>query len=260
MPTVEDYVEEDDHIAFDDDTDIPLPDAPAAASGSSRRTLANMGERGALLSHIDDKEVDFDLEKIARQGAGIENLGAPPPRPRDPSGPSSSETAMGKAPMQPSAGGGAGGGAMGGIMGDLMKMQQAEEQRMRKLEKQLGQTRLVKDPEEYKRWISMYPIYFDAKASTTTGRRVQRQKCIWWPQSFLIAKACSVLGLETVHEVSHKSAIQVSGVRTHTVYIMNDPRWKNAIQVIGKILEGSRSGSLTVELRFTKTCKPVRCK
>ena len=38
-------------------------------------------------------------------------------------------------------------------MGDLMKIQEAEDQRMRKLEKQLGSTRFVKDPEEFKRCV-----------------------------------------------------------------------------------------------------------
>jgi hypothetical protein len=34
-----------------------------------------------------------------------------------------------------------------------MKIQEAEDQRMRKLEKQLGSTRFVKDPEEFKRCV-----------------------------------------------------------------------------------------------------------
>jgi hypothetical protein len=64
----------------------------------------------------------------------------------------------------------------------------------------------------YGRWHSIYPIYFDAKASTTTGRRVTRQKSLWWPQSFQIAKACSSLGLETVHEVSSILSIELDGL------------------------------------------------
>ncbi|KAG7562882.1 hypothetical protein FFLO_01711 [Filobasidium floriforme] len=205
MPTVEDYVEEEedqqqptDSFVFDDDTDLPLPGTtPANPSNSTpRRALPNAGTRGALLSHIDDDEVDFDLAKIQAQGRGIENVGAPAASSRSATVTRSTDDGSNR-PTAP-AGGMPG---MGGIMGDLMKIQEAEDQRMRKLEKQLGSTRFVKDPEEFKRWHSIYPIYFDAKATTTTGRRVTRQKSLWWPQSFHIAKACSSLGLETVHEI-----------------------------------------------------------
>lgn len=155
MPTVEDYVEDD--VEFDDDTDIPLPDMPSAGPS---RSLVNTGSRGALLSHIDDDEVDFDLKKLAEQGQGIENLGAPPPRPRDLTQQQQqplSANAAGKAPAQAMQGMG-----MNGIMGDLMKMQEAEEQRMRKLEKQLGQTRFAKDPEEFRRCVFHILAYPDA--------------------------------------------------------------------------------------------------
>jgi len=143
MPTVEDYNEEDDFV-FDDDTDLPLPDS----TPSKPRTLAGAGDRGALLSHIDDEQVDFDLEKLQSQGRGIEGKGAPV------YDPSASRVVRDDGMNRPVGGGpgqGQGQPGMGGIMGDLMKIQEAEEVRMRKLEKQLGSTRFAKDPAEFRR-------------------------------------------------------------------------------------------------------------
>jgi hypothetical protein len=157
MPTVEDYVEEEedqqqstDSFVFDDDTDLPLPGTtPANPSNSTpRRALPNAGTRGALLSHIDDDEVDFDLAKIQAQGRGIENVGAPAASSRSATVTRSTDDGSNR-PTAP-AGGMPG---MGGIMGDLMKIQEAEDQRMKKLEKQLGSTRFVKNPEEFKRCV-----------------------------------------------------------------------------------------------------------
>lgn len=156
MPTVEDYVEEEeetqqptDSFVFDDDTDLPLPGStPAVPSSSRGKALPNTGTRGGILSHIDDDEVDFDLAKLQGQGRGIENVGAPAASARTGSSVTRSTDDSTNRPVAPPPQGQMG---MGGIMGDLMKIQEAEEQRMRKLEKQLGSTRFVKDPEEFKR-------------------------------------------------------------------------------------------------------------
>jgi signal recognition particle subunit SRP19 len=147
MPTVEDYNEEDDFV-FDDDTDLPLPGS-SSSKPAQKRNLKGEGDRGALLSHIDDDQVDFDLAKLADQGRGVEGKGAPTYVP------GSSSVAAGKArddgSNRPSAPGPGGLPGMGGIMGDLMKIQAAEDERMKKLEKQLGNTRFAKDPSEFKR-------------------------------------------------------------------------------------------------------------
>ena len=114
-------------------------------------TLAGAGDRGALLSHIDDEQVDFDLEKLQSQGRGIEGKGAPV---YDPTSASSSRVVRDEGmnrPVGAPAGQGQGQAGMGGIMVDLMKIQEAEEVRMRKLEKQLGSTRFAKDPAEFRR-------------------------------------------------------------------------------------------------------------
>jgi signal recognition particle subunit SRP19 len=167
MPTVEDYNEEEEDqptgsFVFDDDTDLPLPDStPATSTSNPRRALPNTGTRGVLLSHIDDDQVDFDLAKIQEQGRGIENVGAPAISSRTTTTTRSGEDGSNR-PIGPATGAGPGGmGGMGGIMGDLMKIQEAEDQRMRKLEKQLGSTRFVKDPEEFKRYVqrSLFPIF-----------------------------------------------------------------------------------------------------
>lgn len=52
------------------------------------------------------------------------------------------------------------------------------------------------------RWNAVYPLYFDAKVSIKHGRRVPRKESVWWPQATQIAKACRVLGLPSVLEVS----------------------------------------------------------
>ncbi|QRV82150.1 signal recognition particle SRP19 subunit [Ceratobasidium sp. AG-Ba] len=57
------------------------------------------------------------------------------------------------------------------------------------------------DLEKYKRWTSLYPIYFDAKRPYGQGqRRLAREKSIWWPQSRDIEVAARILGISTFHE------------------------------------------------------------
>ncbi|KAF8605737.1 signal recognition particle, SRP19 subunit [Ceratobasidium sp. AG-I] len=63
------------------------------------------------------------------------------------------------------------------------------------------QYRNTGDVEKYKRWTSLYPIYFDAKRPYGQGqRRLAREKSIWWPQSRDIEVAARTLGISTFHE------------------------------------------------------------
>ncbi|KAH9943552.1 signal recognition particle SRP19 subunit [Amylocystis lapponica] len=63
--------------------------------------------------------------------------------------------------------------------------------------------RTVTDITPYKKWTCIYPIYIDAKRSSTRGeRRIARSKSIWWPLSKDIADATNRLGLGTLHEVN----------------------------------------------------------
>ncbi|KAJ9106870.1 hypothetical protein QFC19_002999 [Naganishia cerealis] len=222
MPSVEEV--------FDDDTDFPLPDQQPQSA-----YLRNTGSRGALLEEITDDDVDavadaagdfdLDMDRVAEQGKGYgENLGRPAYS--APSGSSQTQRSStsttsdlrptGDRPQQQ--------GPMGGIMGDFMKMQQAEEARMKKLEKQLGAGMIMKDQQEFKAWNTLYPLYFDAKLSVNQGRRVPRSKAIWWPQSLYIAKACSSLGLQCIHEIE----------KTHPADWRNPGRVKVLLQKDGQ--------------------------
>lgn len=51
------------------------------------------------------------------------------------------------------------------------------------------------------RWNSLYPIYFDSKVSASKGRRVPRERGMWWPQAQHISIACRNLGLQSCLEV-----------------------------------------------------------
>lgn len=137
MPTVEDY--------FDDDTDLPLP-------SSSRGALPNTGLRGALLEEI-GAEDDLDLGLVSEQGRGEygANSRAPPP--------SASANVLGKLPdssaadVQRPAGGQPKldpNTPMGGFMGDMMKLQEVEEERLDKLRRTFGNTKIAQDPSVYK--------------------------------------------------------------------------------------------------------------
>ena len=151
MPTVEDY--------FDDETDLPLP------SSSRPRPLPNTGQRGALIEEIGDSdgEDDFDTDKLAEQSRGIFGENVAPPAPstdakgkmtmRDdsgamrPTGPTGGEQSMmgpdGMPNINPNT-------PMGGFMGDMMRLQQAEEERMAKMRRQMGSSNVQLDPEVYK--------------------------------------------------------------------------------------------------------------
>lgn len=146
MPSIEEV--------FDDDADYTLPSAPA--QGASGNYLRNTGTQGALLEEISDQDVDaiadaagnydLDMDRVAEQGKGFgDNVGRPvatsATRSSNPASMPSSDLRPSGAPQQ---------GPMGGIMGDFLKMQQAEEERMKKLEKQLGAGMVMKDQQEYK--------------------------------------------------------------------------------------------------------------
>lgn len=178
MPSIEDV--------FDDDTDLPLPEHPPAASSrasTSRssaarqtgaldspaartrsRVLANTGSRGALLEEIrdgdssdDDDDQGFDMDRLREQSSGLHNTPGAPER-ASTSRTTRSSTAMTQTPgsgdVQRPAGPPMGGppNMMNGMMGDLMKMQEAEEARMRKLERQLAVGMKIEgDPSQFKK-------------------------------------------------------------------------------------------------------------
>lgn len=151
MPSVEEV--------FDDDTDFPLPEQQ---SHTAANYLRNTGSRGALLEEITDDDVDamadaaggdfdLDMDRVAEQGKGYgDSLGRPaytaPTGPQRPPTSSSDLRPTNDRSQQQQ-------GPMGGIMGDFMKMQQAEEARMKKLEKQLGAGMIMKDQQEFKEYV-----------------------------------------------------------------------------------------------------------
>ena len=149
MPSVEEV--------FDDDTDFPLPDTPSHGPGTGSY-LRNTGTQGALLEEITDDDVDtvadaagtydMDMDRVAEQGRGFgDNVGRPK------TAPSSSSQNLASTPssdLRPSGDRMPQQGPMGGIMGDFLKMQQAEEARMKKLEQQLGSGMIMKDQQEFK--------------------------------------------------------------------------------------------------------------
>lgn len=56
------------------------------------------------------------------------------------------------------------------------------------------------------RWETIYPIYLDTKQPQQDGaRRVSKQVGLEWPLAEQIAKACRMMGFETVFEVSDRA-------------------------------------------------------
>lgn len=152
MPSIEEV--------FDDDTDLTLPADTSNRGTASSHYLRNTGTQGALLEEISDQDVDamadaagnydLDMDRVAEQGRGFgDNVG----RPVSSSATRSSASDIGAGPssdLPPSGDRARQQGPMGGIMGDFLQMQQAEEARMKKLEKQLGAGMIMKDQQEYK--------------------------------------------------------------------------------------------------------------
>ena len=52
----------------------------------------------------------------------------------------------------------------------------------------------------YASWLTLYPIYFDAKASQNV-RKLSRDKCVCWPLANDIAECAANLGYKTLFEV-----------------------------------------------------------
>lgn len=57
-------------------------------------------------------------------------------------------------------------------------------------------------PKPTKKWVGVYPIYFNKKKTVAEGRRVALDKAIDMPSCKDIADACVVLGLPVEIEVS----------------------------------------------------------
>ena len=56
------------------------------------------------------------------------------------------------------------------------------------------------DQEKYKRWQSLYPVYFDAARTRAEGRRVGKELAVENPLAREIVDAVSLLGLNVVFE------------------------------------------------------------
>lgn len=145
MPTVEDY--------FDDDTELPLPSSSSSLASSKPRVLRGEGHKGALLEEITEGD-DFDYGQMADQGRGIfgESSLAPPPSSTSTStGSGKGKDVMRDGELRPAGGANANTNTpMGGFMGDMMKFQQAEEERVEKMRKQLGEATVATDTSIYK--------------------------------------------------------------------------------------------------------------
>lgn len=60
------------------------------------------------------------------------------------------------------------------------------------------------------RWDTLYPLYIDKKRPQQAGgRRVNAKLAIEWPSAEQMAKACSMLGFDTVFEVSRSRFLPV---------------------------------------------------
>lgn len=63
---------------------------------------------------------------------------------------------------------------------------------------------------EAKKWVTVYPIYFDAKRKYMKGcRRVAYENSCLWPKSERIQSAVAKLTLMHAHEVSRASLIGI---------------------------------------------------
>lgn len=184
MPSIEDYFDDDTDLPLPSSPpparpsastsrrqqpQYPAPSASSLDSPATRtrsRVLANTGTHGALLEEIgvDDVENndngdgegdgyegdDFDMDRLRDQGSGSHDTPGAPPRRS-----TRSSTSLGKQPVLPSSSGDLQQQQqqpqmMGGIMADLMKMQEAEDARMKKLERQMKTGMVMADPAEYK--------------------------------------------------------------------------------------------------------------
>ncbi len=135
---------------YDDPDDLPLP-------AISSRHLAGSGSSGALLEEIND-DGDFDMGRIEEQGRG-EGDRLSLPLPSRPGGGSSAVSARpGDDELRPTTSshppgsigpnllasmGQGGNNPMQGMMSDLLQIQAKEEERMKKLQTQMGSFGMV---------------------------------------------------------------------------------------------------------------------
>ncbi|KAI8993407.1 signal recognition particle, SRP19 subunit [Pilobolus umbonatus] len=56
------------------------------------------------------------------------------------------------------------------------------------------------NPEDYKDWVCVYPLYIDADKSVQEGRRISREKCVKNPHAYHMAIAAQKLGFSVVYE------------------------------------------------------------
>ncbi len=150
---------------YDDPDDLPLPSVAGPSgsggggggSGSRRRGLQGEGMRGALLEEIHEdgdgnsSGDDLDMGRVEEQSRGQGDRLSLPLQRAARSGSRALASAQddtlrpsapqGQGPIGPNLLAGAGMGSanpMAGMMSDLMKIQEAEEAKMRKLEAQMG--------------------------------------------------------------------------------------------------------------------------
>ena len=58
----------------------------------------------------------------------------------------------------------------------------------------------VQDTAQFKGWMTLYPIYFDASRSTKHGRRIGKSQAVKNPLAKTIADACKIIGFSIVFE------------------------------------------------------------
>ncbi|GAA5904604.1 hypothetical protein JCM5296_005246 [Sporobolomyces johnsonii] len=82
-------------------------------------------------------------------------------------------------------------------------------------------------PDEFQSWDAIYPIYIDAKRPQQDGaRRVRKQTALEWPLAEQMAKACRMLGFDTVYEPS----------KTHPKDWANPGRVRVQLKVDGRLV------------------------
>ncbi|TIC21018.1 signal recognition particle, SRP19 subunit [Wallemia mellicola] len=165
MPRIEEEVDESKKVEFDDDFDMPLS------------ALGGQGNQGALLEHVDD---------ISKPAAAPTTVPAP------------STSTSSSAPPPPAFPG------MPGMPG--LPSQFMEEERIplpviidTNATPRMKPVRDELELEDYKNWLTLYPLYFDAKASQEQ-RRLARNKCVWWPLANDLAECAGNLGYRVLFE------------------------------------------------------------
>lgn len=161
MPRIEEEIDESKRVDFDDDFDMPL------------NALSGQGGQGALLEHVDEIQ-----QPAQSQASTSTSTSAPPPSSSFPSIP-----------------------GMPGMPSQFMEEERIplpviidskSKPRMRPIHDEM-------ELDEYKNWITLYPLYFDAKANQSQ-RKLPRNKCVWWPLANDLAECAGNLGYRTLFE------------------------------------------------------------